>query len=126
MSDPVNHPSHYQSASGFECIQFTSLLTFELGNALKYLWRAGRKDSASCCQDLQKALFYVRASRIETTCPLSAAKDEVFGLVDRALRLSLPEARQAAGHWILRMAREPARAEAERELLVLLDEAGGV
>lgn len=105
MSDPVNHPSHYQSASGFECIQFTSLLTFELGNALKYLWRAGRKDGVSCHQDIEKALTYVRMSRIETTCPLSGVRDEVFDLVDRALKVSLPEERRAAGHWILCLAR---------------------
>jgi hypothetical protein len=59
MPDPVNHPSHYRShPSGVECISITEHMNFNLGNAMKYIWRAGLKDSDPT-QDLQKARWYV-------------------------------------------------------------------
>jgi len=57
--DPVNHPKHYTShPSGIECIQITRHMTFNIGNAIKYLWRAGQKDSE--IQDLEKAVWYIK------------------------------------------------------------------
>lgn len=59
--DPVNHPSHYISdPSGIECIQITRHRNFNIGNAIKYLWRAGLKDGNSDIQDLQKAVWYIQ------------------------------------------------------------------
>ena len=59
MSDPVNHPSHYTNhPSGVECIQITEHMNFCLGNAIKYIWRAGHKQDA--IQDLEKAVFYIQ------------------------------------------------------------------
>ena len=56
--DPVNHPSHYTShPSGIECITVTRLLSCDLGNAVKYVWRRGDKGNAA--QDLDKSLFYL-------------------------------------------------------------------
>ncbi|CAB4139064.1 SaV-like [uncultured Caudovirales phage] len=56
--DPVNHPAHYTGhPSGVECIQITEHLNFCLGNAMKYLWRAGLKNDA--IEDLQKARWYI-------------------------------------------------------------------
>jgi hypothetical protein len=58
VSDPVNHPDHYTShPSGIECIQITEHMSFCLGNAIKYIWRAGLKHNA--IEDLQKAVFYI-------------------------------------------------------------------
>lgn len=60
LNDPVNHPPHYTSdPSGVECIQITQHRNFCIGNAIKYLWRAGLKDSAPQVQDLQKAVWYI-------------------------------------------------------------------
>lgn len=57
--DVVNHPSHYTShPSGIECIQVTEYMNFNLGNATKYVWRAGLK-SDDPVQDLQKARWYI-------------------------------------------------------------------
>ena len=57
--DPVNHPGHYTShPSGVECIQITEHMNFCLGNAVKYIWRAGLK-YGDPIQDLQKAAFYI-------------------------------------------------------------------
>lgn len=54
----VLHPDHYTShPSGVECIQITRHMNFCLGNAIKYIWRAGLKGNA--IQDLQKAKFYI-------------------------------------------------------------------
>ena len=53
MSDPIS-PSHYREhPSGVECIQVTEHMTFCVGNAVKYLWRAGKKGPA--VEDLRKA-----------------------------------------------------------------------
>jgi len=56
--DVVNHPSHYTShPSGVECIQITEHMGFNLGNALKYIWRADLKHDA--IEDMKKAVFYL-------------------------------------------------------------------
>lgn len=54
----VNHPKHYTShPSGVECIQVTEHMDFCLGNAMKYIWRAGLKNDA--IEDLEKARWYL-------------------------------------------------------------------
>lgn len=59
--DNVNHPKHYTSdPSGVECIEITRHRNFNIGNAIKYLWRAGLKDGNSDIQDLQKAIWYIQ------------------------------------------------------------------
>jgi len=59
MADPVNYPTHYtQHPSGVECIQVTEHMNFNLGNAVKYIWRAGSKGDV--VEDLRKAEFYIK------------------------------------------------------------------
>ena len=59
MQDPVNHPKHYTShPSGIDCIQITEHMSFNLGNAIKYIWRADLKHDA--IEDLRKAEWYIR------------------------------------------------------------------
>jgi len=61
MNDRVNHPKHYAShPSGVECVDIAELLSFNFGNALKYLWRAGIKEPAREREDREKALWYLR------------------------------------------------------------------
>lgn len=37
---PVSHPKHYNDhPSGIECITITRHMNFNIGNAIKYLWR---------------------------------------------------------------------------------------
>ena len=56
--DMINHPPHYTShPSGVECISVTEHMNFCVGNAVKYLWRAGSKGAA--LEDLRKARWYV-------------------------------------------------------------------
>lgn len=57
-NDPVNHPAHYTShESGIECIEVTRWMNFNLGNVMKYVWRAGNKGNA--LEDLKKARWYL-------------------------------------------------------------------
>lgn len=58
MKDNVNNPKHYNShPSGVECIQVTRHMNFNLGNAIKYIWRADLKNDA--IEDLKKAVWYI-------------------------------------------------------------------
>ena len=60
MTDFVNHPPHYTSdPSGVECLEITRWRNFNIGNAIKYLWRAGIKDDTKTIEDLKKAVFYI-------------------------------------------------------------------
>ena len=61
IGDEVNQPSHYTShPSGIECIEITRHHDFAIGNAIKYLWRAGLKNSDNEVQDLEKAVWYIQ------------------------------------------------------------------
>jgi hypothetical protein len=58
MPDSVNHPSHYNDhPRGIECIDVVEEFNFNVGNAMKYLWRAGLK--GDLIEDLKKARWYV-------------------------------------------------------------------
>lgn len=64
--DNVNHPKHYTSdPSGIECIDVTRHRNFNIGNAIKYLWRAGLKEDKDRklidkqIEDLNKAVWYL-------------------------------------------------------------------
>ena len=65
-NNTVQHPKHYNShPSGIECIEIVRHHNFNIGNAIKYLWRAGLKheegmsDKGKQIEDLRKALFYI-------------------------------------------------------------------
>lgn len=63
--DAVNHPQHYLSSKAqcsgcektIECIDVVKHMNFNLGNAIKYIWRAEHKGNR--IQDLQKARWYL-------------------------------------------------------------------
>lgn len=59
--ESVNHPSHYLKSSGHEVIDVITAwkLDFELGNAIKYVARAGKKDKDKTVEDLNKAIWYI-------------------------------------------------------------------
>ena len=60
MTDMVNHPSHYTDG-GIETIDFIEAknLPYHLGNAVKYISRAGKKSPEKTVEDLQKAVWYI-------------------------------------------------------------------
>lgn len=54
----VDHPTHYNvHPSGVECIDVVEHMSFNVGNAVKYLWRADEKGAP--VQDLEKARWYI-------------------------------------------------------------------
>lgn len=55
----IEHPSHYAEGRKYEPIDVINdwELNFNLGNTIKYISRAGRKDNA--VEDLKKAKFYL-------------------------------------------------------------------
>lgn len=63
MNDPVNHPIHYNASGALcecgrqiECIDVTRHQSFNIGNAIKYLWRHQYKNGV---EDLKKAIWYI-------------------------------------------------------------------
>lgn len=63
MTDNVNHPKHYNSSPficecgrRIECIDVTRHMNFNIGNVIKYLWRAQFKNGL---EDLRKAQWYL-------------------------------------------------------------------
>lgn len=54
----INHPDHYNvHPAGIECIDVVEYFNFNLGNAIKYIWRAGLKGNE--IEDLEKAAWYI-------------------------------------------------------------------
>lgn len=60
--EAVNHPKHYQNGmhTEVECIMFTRCLSFDLGNAFKYVWRSGEKVTETVDTDVRKAIWYLK------------------------------------------------------------------
>jgi len=58
MQDPINPPHYRSHPSGIEAIQVTEHMNFCLGNAIKYIWRAGLK-TENPTEDLRKAAWYI-------------------------------------------------------------------
>ena len=58
--DNVNHPAHYTTGK-IEVIDFIDdkEMGFSLGNAVKYIARAGKKDPNKTVEDLEKAIWYI-------------------------------------------------------------------
>ena len=60
MNDNVNHPAHYTDGK-IEVIDFIEdkAFSYHLGNAIKYISRAGKKDPDKTIEDLRKAIWYI-------------------------------------------------------------------
>ena len=59
--ETINHPSHYAEGRKYEPIDVIEdwELGFCLGNAIKYISRAGRKNPDAYIEDLKKAIWYI-------------------------------------------------------------------
>jgi hypothetical protein len=58
--DVVNHPKHYTSKNGVECIDVVEQFNYNRGNIIKYAWRAGEKDPNKEIEDLEKCKWYAQ------------------------------------------------------------------
>ena len=65
-ADMVNKPPHYKDESGIECKEITChrKMPFSLGNAIKYLYRAGNK--GDLLEDLKKAEWYLKVAYLNS------------------------------------------------------------
>lgn len=61
MPESINHPAHYGGDTPYEAIKVIEAwgLGFCLGNTVKYISRAGKKDPAATVEDLRKAMWYL-------------------------------------------------------------------
>ena len=93
--DDVNHPTHYTShPSGVECNQIVSAMTYNIGSAVAYLWRAGLKESvpgdlkASHVKDLRKAIWHIEREieRIKGVKPVTEPKGDVVAVLEHIER----------------------------------------
>ena len=83
--EQVNHPDHYNQVTGIECIDVAENFGFNLGNAMKYIWRSDHKDAP--VEDLKKAAWYIQreidrrldlqAREHETMIPASQRDDQM-------------------------------------------------
>lgn len=74
--DTVNHPPHYQTKNGMETIDVIEAfdLNFNLGNAIKYILRAGKKENKF--QDLNKAIWYIQREANASLSPIKHFGEE--------------------------------------------------
>jgi len=61
VKGPIDHPQHYGGDTLYEAIKVIEAwqLNFNLGNAVKYISRAGKKDLTRTVEDLKKARWYL-------------------------------------------------------------------
>lgn len=93
LNDPVSHPSHYTDGK-IEVIDYIEdkKLGFHLGNAVKYISRAGKKDPNKYVEDLKKAVWYINREIERETNPEKDHDDSdeaVAILDDNELKLDI-------------------------------------
>ena len=80
--DPINKPSHYAEGRKYEPIKVIEdwQLGYRLGNATKYISRAGRKDPAKTIEDLKKAVWYIEREiqALEGPLPYAVTYEDVL------------------------------------------------
>ena len=106
MGDMVNRPAHYTMHPVFtgECHDYAKYMTFDQGNAFKYLWRCAAK--GDMVENVRKALWYLNAMRtgpVLTRCGNRLARvdidklaAEVSDAMDNTSRKSAPQRYMAA------------------------------
>jgi hypothetical protein len=76
-NNTVTAPPHYRKhPSGVECIEVTEWMGFNLGNAIKYIWRADFKGSRET--DLRKAIWYLERELAKTVSKAAPAEHPIL------------------------------------------------
>lgn len=118
-TDAVNHPVHYnRHPSGIECIQITEHMGFNLGNAVKYIWRADLK--ADAIEDLKKARWYIDRELQKRETPNVSLRSLAETHLDDACTL----ADRAQDYLSLRPANDPLAACLAEELRRFIERVG--
>lgn len=86
-ADPVNHPKHYEGHHvTVECIDIARHMNFQLGNAFKYVWRAGKKGGAGKeIEDLKKAQWYLYDFDSNPTAIPHLTAQTIYNMVDSSI-----------------------------------------
>lgn len=82
-NDNVHHPSHYQTENGLEAIEVIEAFfenNYHLGNAFKYMARAGKKNDE--LEDIEKAIWYLERYK------QSLGAEDVYGLTPKGQALA--------------------------------------
>lgn len=85
-SEVINQPNYYLLPSGshLEDFIYEKKLNFNMGSALKYLWRAGYKDGESEEKDLKKAEHYIKFEAKCRGVEEAVVDDDVKSLLEEA------------------------------------------
>lgn len=83
VNDVINSPSHYKTGN-IEVIDYIEdkKFNYHLGNAIKYISRAGKKDPDKYVQDLEKAIWYINRE-IKKSKGLDKIKNTLKNLGDK-------------------------------------------
>ena len=110
MGERINHPKHYNNLfanRSVECIDIAEHMSFVVGNAFKYIWRAGLKGGKKAeREDLEKAVWYLSravaaaALNREKVAEVSETALSVFNLIKRP---EDPESQEFSKYFILRL-----------------------
>jgi hypothetical protein len=74
IAEQVNHPTHYNQNGSIECIDVVENMRFNLGNAIKYIWRC--EDKGNKVQDIKKAIWYLEREIQRTTSCQAGENDK--------------------------------------------------
>lgn len=85
-NNQIDNTSYYTLPSGKQLEDFIyhKGLTFAEGSALKYLWRAGKKDGESKEKDLKKAEHYIRFYARKIIYSSAAIRNYLYKLIEEA------------------------------------------
>lgn len=113
-SKSVVHPKHYNShPSGVECITVVQDFGFNIGTAIKHLWRAGLKPDNPEIQDLRKAIQYITfeiqrlESRLCVRCKSEQSEDPSLLLCKTCLT-PMERSRDDSVSYVLESPKSPA------------------
>ena len=92
MTETINHPRHYQHASGIECWQLSAYMPHPLASALEYVWRYEAKNGV---EDLKKARWWLQCWLDNPDIPRVSQKGKFLAAVSQVEQVETDEARGA-------------------------------
>lgn len=95
QEDPTN-PTYYRDFDGVENIQVAERLNFLLGNAEKYIVRAGDKNRDTLVEDLQKAVWYLERQKSTMVNESASLEFDLTGIEWKKIAWKLPHNRSQA------------------------------
>jgi hypothetical protein len=99
-ADKIN-PDHYKHATGVQCVEIAECLNFNLGNALKYIWRSGKKGGEPVGDDLTKAAWYIQRELMRLNDPQASLNfNDLVPVVNKVLMVIAHERDSILGRFL--------------------------